>query len=90
MTLGLCPALEAKLRCLCDGNPLLTGRFFGGTSFPILSREQLYQKPPPALLLFAISHVQEIIAELKKHLPGEVLVGLAGADFRCQPLAEYA
>lgn len=87
--LGFCPALGAKLRHLCDGNPLLTGTYFGGTALPIVAKRELFTTPPPAVLLFAISHVREIVAELKVHLPGSVLVAEAGGEFRFQPLAEF-
>jgi SAM-dependent methyltransferase len=89
VSLGLCPALVPKLRCLSDGNPLLAGRFLGGTGLPIISKEKLVRNPPPAVLLFAISHAREIIAEFKARLPGNTLVGMVGADFCCQLLTKY-
>ncbi len=89
VTFGFCPALAAKLRCLYDGNPLLAGRFLGGTSLPIRLKSELFKNPPSAIVLFAISHAREILAEFKTILPGKVLIGLAGADFRCQPLADF-
>jgi SAM-dependent methyltransferase len=87
--IGFCPALAARLQCVYDGNSLLAGRFLGGTSLPIAPKTELFQNPPTAVLLFAISHANEIIAEFKANLPSEVLIGLAGADFRCAPLADF-
>jgi hypothetical protein len=89
VALGACPTLEARLSCLYDGNPLLAGRFLGGTSLPIFASNELFRNPPSAIVLFAISHVPEVIAELKAHLPGGTPIGLAGADFRCLALDEF-
>lgn len=87
--LGFCPALANKLHRLSDGNPLLVGRFCGGTSLPIVSKHELFCDPPEAIVLFAVSHAREILEEFKAALPGKVLIALAGADFRCQPLADF-
>ena len=78
-----------KLRCLADGNPLLEGRFLGGTTLAIVGKEEFYRNPPSAVVLFAISHLREIIAEFQTRLPGSIMIGVAGADFRCQPLGEW-
>ncbi len=89
VTIGFCPGLADKLECLYDGNALLTERFLGGTSLRILSRERLFEHPPRAILLFALSHVREILEDFRRYLPPEVMVGIAGLDFTYQPLADY-
>jgi SAM-dependent methyltransferase len=87
MTLGAAPALAAKLTCLHDGNPLLAGRYLAGTPLPIRGKHDLWSSTPPAVVLFALSHRNEILAEWREHLPGETLVAVAGGDFARGPLA---
>lgn len=89
VTLGICPALTDKLAGLYDGNPLLTGRCLAGTELRIEPKQELFRRAPAAILLFAISHVKEILAEFKARLPASTIVGVAGHDFACQPLGDY-
>lgn len=89
VTLGFCPELADRITRLHDGNPLLAGRYLAGTALPIESREALYAKPPPAVLLFAISHRREILAEFRERLPLSTLVGIAGDDFAWAPLGDH-
>jgi hypothetical protein len=88
VTLGICPALAGKLSKLCDGNPLLAGRYLAGTALRIESKQELFKHPPAAILLFAISHVKEIMAEFKARLPAAMVIGIAGHDFACQQLGD--
>jgi SAM-dependent methyltransferase len=89
VTLGICPALADKLSGLYDGNPLLAGRYLAGTLLRIEPKQELFKHPPAAILLFAISHVKEILAEFRAGLPASTLVGICGHDFACQPLGDY-
>jgi SAM-dependent methyltransferase len=89
VTLGFAPELAAALSCLHDGNPLLTDRYLAGTRLPIYGKETLFQKPPPAVLIFAISNATEILNEWQSCLPGDLLVGLVGGSFALQPLRAF-
>ena len=88
MTLGCAPELERRLAALYDGNALLHGRHLAGTRLPIRSPEQLYGDPPPAVVLFAVSHRDEILAEWHERLPPDTLVAVAGEDETGSPLAD--
>lgn len=90
MTFGLCPELTAGIRRLHDGNPHLDGRFLAGTDVPILSKAALIAKPPAGLLIFALSHWREIVAELRPHLPGKTAIGIVGDGFAGASLADLA
>ena len=89
VTLGFAPELARFLACLHDGNPLLTGRHLAGTPLQIRGKEALFQKPPPAVLIFAISNAAEILNEWHTRLPGTLLVGLVGGDFPLLPLQAF-
>jgi SAM-dependent methyltransferase len=89
-TVGFCPELAERLDGLCDANPHLAGRFLGGTPLRIAPKAELFARPPASILLLAISHRPEILADLRAHLPGETLVAVAGEDFACGPLAALA
>ncbi|HMJ33090.1 MAG TPA: class I SAM-dependent methyltransferase [Baekduia sp.] len=86
MTLGAAPELAARLRALFDGNALLGGRFLAGTALPIAPPEALYASAPRAVVLFAVSHREEILREWRTRLPVETLVAVAGQDTECTPL----
>jgi SAM-dependent methyltransferase len=88
MTLGAAPALEERLVALHDGNALLHGRHLAGTRLPIRTPQELYAAPPRAIVLFAVSHRDEILAEWRRELPGDTLVAVAGEDDDCVRLAE--
>jgi hypothetical protein len=90
VTLGFCPVVERKLKGLYDSNPRLDGRFLAGTQVPIAHKEQLFRQPPAAILLFALSHQEEILAELKARLPTDVLIGIVDHESVCQPLAAFS
>jgi SAM-dependent methyltransferase len=87
--LGIAPLLAECLAGLHDGNPLLRGRFLAGTTLRIEGKESLLHRNPPAILLFAISNATEILAEWKRELSGETLVGIAGGELLLQPLKDY-
>lgn len=86
MTLGAAPELEARLAALHDGNPLLHGRYLAGTRLVVRPPLELYATPPPAVVLFAVSHRDEILTELKQRLPGDTLFAVAGEDEAGAPL----
>jgi SAM-dependent methyltransferase len=86
MTLGAAPELEARLVALHDGNALLHGRHLAGTRLVVRPPEELYAAPPPAVVLFAVSHREEILTELEQRLPGATLFAVAGQDEVCTPL----
>lgn len=86
---GLAPVFAERLSGLHDGNPLLLGRHLAGTRLQIAGKETLFQENPPAIVLFAISNATEILAEWKRELKGETLVGIVGADFPLKPLKDY-
>jgi SAM-dependent methyltransferase len=90
MTLGCAPELEARLGALYDGNALLHGRHLAGTRLPIRPPDELYARRPEAVVLFAVSHRDEILAEWSERLPADTLVAVAGEDEACRPLADAA
>lgn len=90
VTLGFSPTLASALAGLHDGNTLLNDRYLAGTSLHIRGKEALFQQPPPAILLFAISNTAEILAEWRTRLPGDVLVGIVGGEFPFAPLRTLA
>jgi SAM-dependent methyltransferase len=89
VTLGFAPELATALSGLHDGNPLLAERHLAGTRLQIFGKERLFQNPPPAVLIFAISNATEILNEWHTRLPGELLVGLVGGNFPLQPLKAF-
>jgi SAM-dependent methyltransferase len=80
LTLGACPALAARLSALHDGNRLLHGRHLAGTALRIRSPEELYEAAPDAVVLFAVSHRDEILGEWRRHLRPDTLVAVADGD----------
>ena len=70
MTLGAAPELEARLEALYDGNRLLHGRRLAGTALAIGTPDELAAARPPAVVLFAVSHAAEILADWRRRLPG--------------------
>ena len=88
VALGMAPELEHRLDALYDGNTLLHDRYLAGTRLQILGSELLFDAPPPALVLFALSHREEILAQWRERLPGDTLVGLAGGDCELRRLDE--
>jgi SAM-dependent methyltransferase len=87
LTLGACPALAGRLSALHDGNRLLHGRHLAGTALEIRSREELYDDAPQAVVLFAVSHREEILWEWRRCLPPGTLVAIADGDCSLVPLA---
>jgi len=87
--LGLAPVFAERLSGLHDGNPLLQGRHLAGTRLRIEGKETLFRGNPAAIVLFAISNTAEILAEWKRELKGETLVGIAGGEFPLKPLKDY-
>jgi hypothetical protein len=87
--LGFGPALVNRLEKIYDGNPLLAGRFLAGTQLRIEDKTSLYQNPPRAIVLFALSNINEIVAEWKRHLPPETLIAIPSGDFSIRPLSEF-
>ena len=87
--LGFAPVFAERLTGLHDANLLLHGRHLAGTRLRIEGKEALFRKSPPAIVLFAISNATEILAEWKRELKGETLVGIAGGDFPFKPLKNY-
>lgn len=81
VALGAAPALADKLSGIYDGNALLAGRYVAGTDLRIAPKLELWASPPPAVVLFALSHRDEILSEWRQHLPGDTLVAIAGTDF---------
>ena len=89
MTLGLSPLLASKVEMLYDGNPLLSGRYLGGTDLEIAGKADFLESPPPAVFLFAISNATEILQEWHALIPPDTLVGVVGGDFPFKPLRDY-
>lgn len=80
MALGIAPELAARLDAIYDGNALLGGRYLAGTELPIRAREDLFDARPPAVVLFAVSHREEILAGWRERLPGDTLVAIAAGE----------
>jgi SAM-dependent methyltransferase len=80
LTLGACPALAARLSALHDGNRLLHGRHLAGTALRIGSPEELYEDAPDAVVLFAVSHRDEILGEWRRRLRPGTLVAVADGE----------
>jgi SAM-dependent methyltransferase len=80
LTLGACPALAARLSALHDGNRLLHGRHLAGTALRIRSPEELYEDAPDAVVLFAVSHRDEILREWRRRLHPGTLVAVADGE----------
>jgi SAM-dependent methyltransferase len=80
LTLGACPQLAERLTALHDGNALLHGRHLAGTALEIRSPEDLYQAAPEAVVLFAVSHREEILREWQGRLDPATLVATAEGD----------
>ena len=80
LTLGACPALAARLSALHDGNRLLHGRHLAGTALRIRSPEELYEAAPDAVVLFAVSHRDEILREWRCRLRPGTLVAVADGE----------
>ena len=87
--LGLAPVFGERLSGLYDGNPLLAGRHLAGTRLLIEGKDALFRRNPPVIVLFAISNVTEILADWKRGLDGNTLVGVAGGDFPLKPLKAF-
>ena len=90
VALGLAPRLEQRLGALYDGNSLLHGRRLAGTALEIRPPEELLQSPPPALVLFALSHRTEILSGWGASLPGATTVAIAGGACPIGRLDELA
>ncbi len=86
LTLGACPQLEDRLLALHDGNPLLHGRRLAGTSIEIRPPAVLYESGAAAVVLFAISHREEILGAWRRHLDPSTLVAIADGDCSLAPL----
>ena len=80
LTLGACPALAARLGGLYDGNRLLHGRHLAGTALRIGSPDELYADAPDAVVLFAVSHRDEILREWRRRLRPGTLVAVADGE----------
>jgi SAM-dependent methyltransferase len=90
MVLGMAPELASRLSCVYDGNELLHGRYIAGTSLSIRPSGELFATPPPAIVLFAVSHQNEILSDWRGRLPADTLVAIAGGDCALAPLAASA
>ena len=88
LTLGACPPLTERLTALHDGNALLNGRHLAGTALEIRSPEDLYKAAPEAVVLFAVSHREEIVHEWHGRLDPGTLVAIAEGDCRLVPLGQ--
>jgi SAM-dependent methyltransferase len=88
LTLGACPPLAERLTALHDGNALLDGRHLAGTALEIRSPDDLYQAAPEAVVLFAVSHREEIVREWHGRLAPSTLVAIAEGDCRLVELAQ--
>jgi SAM-dependent methyltransferase len=80
LTLGACPALAARLSALHDGNRLLHGRHLAGTALEIRSPDELYDEAPDAVVLFAVSHRDEILRGWRRRLAPGTQVAVADGD----------
>lgn len=80
LTLGACPGLAARLGGLYDGNRLLHGRHLAGTALRIGSPDELYADAPDAVVLFAVSHRDEILREWRRRLRPGTLVAVADGE----------
>jgi len=80
LTLGACPALGTRLSALHDGNRLLHGRHLAGTALEIRSPDELYADAPDAVVLFAVSHRDEILREWRRRLRPGTLVAIADGE----------
>jgi SAM-dependent methyltransferase len=89
LTLGACPPLTERLTALHDGNALLHGRHLAGTALEIRSPEDLYQSAPEAVVLFAVSHREEILREWRARLDPGTLVAIAEGDCRLTALGQF-
>ncbi len=85
--IGFCPSLETRVKRLYDRNRLLHKRYLGGTSLEIRKADELFRDRPAGVILFAISHQAEIIAEFKKRLPPETVIMIADYSARIGKLA---
>jgi SAM-dependent methyltransferase len=90
MALGMAPELASRLEAVYDGNALLHGRYIAGTSLEILPSAEMAAARPPAVVLFALSHRDEILTDWRERLPGETIVAIAGGDCPVAPLEELA
>jgi SAM-dependent methyltransferase len=90
MVLGMAPDLASRLDCVYDGNELLHGRYIAGTSLPIRPSGELVATPPPAIVLFAVSHQDEILRGWRGSLPADTLVAIAAGDCTLAPLERSA
>ncbi len=90
LTLGACPALVDRLTALHDGNVLLHGRRLAGTALEIRPAAELDETAPDALILFAVSHREEIISDWQRRLDPRTLVAVADGECSLTPLRELA
>jgi hypothetical protein len=88
LILGACPQLVDRLRAVHDGNPLLHGRYMAGTKLRVGPPAELYRTAPDAVVLFALSHMDEILAQWKGRLSPSTLVAIADDECRLAPLGD--
>jgi hypothetical protein len=74
---GICPSLEKKISHFVDGNNLLWGRYMGGTQIPISPPSFLKNNKPGSIILFAVSHANEIVSELRHFVSEDTPVLIA-------------
>jgi SAM-dependent methyltransferase len=81
LTLGACPLLEDRICALHDGNALLHGRRLAGTALEIRPSAELYDTGAEAVVLFAVSHREEILGEWRRRLSPSTLIAVT--DGQC-------
>jgi SAM-dependent methyltransferase len=87
VTLGHEPELISKIGVLCDANALIHGRYLAGTNLEIKDPSSLKSSPPSAVVLFAVSHYEEIVQHLKGFMPGDTMIGLLRDECQLRALS---
>lgn len=87
VTLGHEPELISKIGMLCDANSLIHGRYLAGTNLEIKHPSSLKSSPPSAVVLFAVSHYEEIVPYLKGLIPGDTMIGLLREECQLRALS---